>query len=270
MPRRDGYPSDLSDEEWDFTAPYLALLPLDAPQRTHDARAVLNAARYVVKTGVQWDYLPNEFPPAEIVRAQLKRWIDRGCFENLVHDLRELLRLQHGRNAQPSVMILDSRFAISTPESGSRGAYNGHKAKSGSKLHMAVDTMGSLLALLVTAGNVDDREAVFDLCDAVQTLTGEHVEVAFVDQGYTGENAQDDANWSGIELVVVKRPEAVKGFVLLPKRWVVERSFAWVTRFRRLARDFERLPEVFAGLHFLAFGILMLAKFLRGVASPPV
>jgi transposase len=147
---------------------------------------------------------------------------------------------------------------------------------------MAVDTMGSLLALLVTAGNVDDREAVFELCDAVQTLTGEAVAVAFVDQGYTGENAQDDANWSGIELVVVSKPEVVKGFVLLPKRWVRLKpvrcwgksqeggAFAWVTQFRRLARDFERLPQVFAGLHFLVFGILMLAKFLRGVGLPPV
>ena len=123
------------------------------------------------------------------------------------------------------------------------------------------------MALCVSAGNVDDRQAVYDLCESVQEVTGQHVEVMFADQGYTGENVQDDANVNEIDLIVVKRPEAVKGFVLLPKRWVVERSFAWVTRFRRLARDLERLPSVFAGLHWAVFGILMLAKLMRGVVT---
>jgi transposase len=133
---------------------------------------------------------------------------------------------------------------------------------------MAVDTMGSLLSLLVTAGNLDDRKAVLELYDEVQVLMGEQVEVAFVDQGYTGGYVRDAANQRGVELLVVSKPGAVKGFVLLPRRWVVERLFGWVTRFRRLARDFERLPEVFAGLHFLVFGILLLAKFLRGLGTP--
>jgi transposase len=110
MSKRIGYKTDLSDDEWHFTAPYLALIPFDAPQRVHDPREVLNAIRYVVKTGVPWEYLPNEFPPAEIVKAQLQRWLEHHCFENIVHDLRELLRLEANREAQPSHSIVDSRF----------------------------------------------------------------------------------------------------------------------------------------------------------------
>ena len=133
-----------------------------------------------------------------------------------------MLRLRVGKNAYPSTGIIDSRFAISTPESGARGAYNGHKAKSGSKVHAVVDTMGHLLTLVVTAGNVDDRKPVYDLCEQVQELTGDNVLTMFADNGYTGEDVQDDANDNIIKLVVMKKPDAVKGFVLLPIRWVVE------------------------------------------------
>ena len=125
--------------------------------------------------------------------------------------------------------------------------------------------MGHLLALCVTAGNVDDREPVEALCQRVQEQTGEAVRVMFADQNYTGETVLEEAEFEGIDLVVVNRPEGSRGFVLLPKRWVVERSFAWVTRFKRLVRDYERLPGVFAGLHFAAFGILMVAKFVQEV-----
>lgn len=262
---RKTYPSDLTNQEWALIAPYLTLAPLNAPQREHDLREVLNALRWMIRTGAQWRYLPHDFPDWQIVQQQTQRWIDRGCFENLVHDLREMLRLKHGKQAQPSATAVDSRFVPSTPESGHRAAYNGHKAKKGSKLHAVVDTMGHLLALCVTAGNVDDREPVEALCQRVQEQTGEAVRVMFADQNYTGETVLEEAEFEGIDLVVVNRPEGSRGFVLLPKRWVVERSFAWVTRFKRLVRDYERLPGVFAGLHFAAFGILMVAKFVQEV-----
>lgn len=265
---RKTYPSDVTDEEWHLIAPYLALIPLDAPQRDHDPREVFNALRWMIRTGAQWRYLPHDFPDWQVVQQQAQRWIDRGCFENLVHDLREMLRLKQGRDAQPTGSVIDSRFVPSTPESGHRAAYNGHKAKKGSKLHAVVDTIGNLMALCVTAGNVDDRCAVEELCEQVQALTGENVRVMFADQNYSGEAVKDDAEFHGVDLVVVNRPEGSRGFVLLPKRWVVERSFAWVTRFRRLVRDYERLPEVFAGLHFAVFGILMAAKFLKEVVLP--
>ncbi len=127
---------------------------------------------------------------------------------------------------------------------------------------MAVDTLGHLLALYVTPANEQERAQVAHLAEQVQAVTGQSVEVAFVDQGYTGDEPAEAAQEHGIELRVVKYPEAKQGFILLPKRWVVERSFAWASRFRRLARDYERLPETLAGLHFVAFACLMLGRFI--------
>jgi transposase len=259
---RKPYPSDVSDEEWAFVAPYLALVREDAPQRRHDLREVFNALRWLARTGAEWRLLPHDFPRWEAVYQQTRRWLAAGVFETMVHDLRLLLRVAAGRPGQPSAAILDSRTLQSTPESGARAGYDGHKRRKGSKVHAAVDTLGHLLAVHVTPADAQDRAQVDQLSAAVQEVTGETVEVAYVDQGYTGQEPADAAQAHGIRLQVVKLPEAKHGFVLLPKRWVVERGFAWASRFRRLARDYERLPEVLAGLHFVAFACLMLHRLI--------
>jgi transposase len=150
----------------------------------------------------------------------------------------------------------------STPESGARAGYDGHKRRKGSKVHLAVDTLGQLLAVLVTPADQQDRAQVAALAEQIQKATGESVEVAFVDQGYTGDQPAADAQAHGIRLEVVKLPTTRRGFVLLPRRWVVERSFAWMARFRRLARDYERLSETLAALHFVAFAILLAHRFV--------
>ena len=170
------------------------------------------------------------------------------------------MRLSEGRASEPTAAILDSRTLRSTPESGHRGGYDGHKGKKGSKVHAAVDTLGHLLALRVSPANEDDRQEVRKLCEEIQRVTGEKVELAYVDQGYTGERALGFAAEEGIRLEVVKHEEAKRGFVLLPRRWVVERDFAWASRFRRLVKDYERLPETVAGLHFVAFVCLFLQQ----------
>lgn len=260
--KRKRYPSDVTDEEWDFVAPYLVLMRDDAPQREYELRDVFDALRWIVRTGSPWRYLPGDFPPWEAVYQQGQRWMAAGAFESMVHDLRELVRLAAGRKAQPSAAILDSRTLQSSPESGGRAGYDGAKRKKGSKVHAAVDTLGNLLALRVTPANEQDRQQVKQLAQEVQKVTGHSVELAYVDQGYTGEQAAQDAARKGIELEVVKLPEAKRGFVLLPRRWVVERSFGWLARFRRLSRDYERLPKTLIGIHFLVFACLLLAKFL--------
>jgi transposase len=259
-PTRKPYPSDVSDEEWAFVAPYLTLMTEAAPQRRHDLREVFNGLRYVVKTGAPWRWLPNDLPPWEAVYQQSRRWRRAGVLEAIVHDLRALLRLAAGRPPEPTAVILDGRTLQSTPESGARAGYDGHKRKKGSKTHAAVDTLGHLLALYVTPASEQERAQVKQLAAAVQEATGQTVELAYVDQGYTGDEPAADAAAHGIRLEVVKHPEAKRGFVLLPRRWVVERSFAWATRFRRLAKDYERLPETLAGLHFVAFACLMLHR----------
>jgi transposase len=185
----------------------------------------------------------------------------------MVNDLRVLLREHAGRNAQPSAMILDSRTLQSTPESGARAGYDGAKRRKGAKVHAAVDPLGHLLALHVTPADEQDRAQVERLAQAVQEITGQSVTPAYVDQGYTGETTQQGAHTHGIELEVVKHTEAERGFVLLPRRWVVERSFAWAARFRRLARDYERLAQTLAGFHYLAFACLMLHKIIPIIAS---
>jgi transposase len=254
------YPTDCSEEEWAFVAPYLTLLPEDAGQRRHDLRAVFDALRWLLRAGAPWRLLPGDFPPWHAVYDQARRWIAAGVFEAMVHDLRAILRLSQGRTPAPSAAVLDARTLQSTPESGARAGYDGAKRRRGSKVHAAVDTLGHLLALHVTPATADDRAEVGRLTAAVQEATGESVTLAYVDQGYTGERPAEAARANGIALEVVRLPEAKRGFVLLPRRWVVERSFAWAARFRRLARDYERLPDTLAGLHLVAFATLMLTK----------
>lgn len=256
------YPSDIENAEWEFVSPYLVLISLESPQRKYDLREVFNALRYVVRTGIAWRYLPDSFPPWEAVYQQTLRWIDAGVFEDIVDDLRELLRVAAGKEKQPSAVIYDGQTLQSTVESGHRAGYDGAKKKNGTKVHMAVDTLGYLLALVVTPANEQERDQVAELSRQVQGITGNNVELAWVDQGYTGPDAFEAAKQEGIELSVVSLPRAKKGFVLLPRRWVVERSFAWKNRFRRLSRDYERLPEIVAGLHFVVFGCLMLTRLL--------
>jgi transposase len=266
---RKPYPTDVSDEEWAFVAPYVALVREDAPQRRYDLREVFNALRWIVRAGAPWRLLPTNFPPWPAVYQQTRRWLGAGVFETMAHDLRMLLREAAERMPQPRAVIFDSRTVQSTPESGAGAGYDGHKKRKGRKTHAAVDTLGHLLALVVTPANAQNREQVAALAAAVQAATGETVEVGFVDQGYTGAQAETTAAEQGIRLEVVKLPAAKRGFVLLPRRWVVERSFAWATRFRRLAKDYERLPDTVAGLHFVAFACLMLHRLLTLAAQSP-
>ena len=260
---RKAYPSDVSDEEWEFVVPYLTLMKGDAPQRTHSLRELFDALRWFVRAGCPWRMLPNDLPPWTAVQQQALRWTRAGCFEAMAHDLRAVVRLLHERAENPTAVVLDGRTLQSSPESGARAGYDGYKRKKGSKVHIAVDTLGNLLALAVTPANEQERAQVGELAAQVQEATGQSVELAWVDQGYTGKKPVQAATAHGIQLEVVKLAAAKRGFVLLPRRWVVERSFAWLARFRRLSRDYERLPTTLAGLHWLAFGCLLLSNLFK-------
>ena len=260
---RKAYPTEVSDEEWEIVVPYLTLIREDAAQRVYALRELFDAARWMVKAGCPWRLSPNDLPPWTAVQQQGERWRKAGCFEAMVHDLRELLRLLQERNPRPTAAIFDGRTLQSSPESGGRAGDDGHKRKKGSKVHVAVDTLGNLLAVLVTPANAQERAQVGELAKQVQAATQRSVHLAYVDQGYTGEKAADAAAEQGIELKVVKLAQAKRGFVLLPRRWVVERSFAWLARFRRLSRDYERLPTTLAGLHWLAFSCLLLSNLFK-------
>jgi transposase len=178
----------------------------------------------------------------------------------MVMDLRSMVRFASGRQGQPSAVVLNGRTLQSSCESGPRSCHDGYKRKRGSKVHMAVDTLGHRQVVHVTPANEQKRTQVSELCEAVQAVTGHTVELAWADQGYMGQQPRQYAQACGIELQVVKLAEAKKDCVLLPKCWVVENSFTWAARFRQLAKDYERLPNVLSGLHFLVFAILILPK----------
>ena len=189
--RKSGYDSDVSDEEWEFCAPYLVLMKEEAPQREHSLREVFNAVRYMARAGCPWRMIPNDFAPWHTVYQQTQRWMKAGSFEAMTHDLRKLLRVLLAKDARPNAAILDARTLQSTPESGSRAGYDGHKKRKGSKVHAAVDTLGHLLALKITAANEQERNQVADLASDLQEVTGNNVKLAYVDQGYTGESASE-------------------------------------------------------------------------------
>ncbi len=258
---RKSYPSDVTDAEWEFVLPYLTLMREDAPQREYPLRELFNALRYVIKTGCQWRFLPHDFPPWTAVYQQARRWTEARAFEQAAHDLRAMIRLTQERGPHPTAVVMDGRTLQSTPESGGRAGFDGHKKKQGSKVHIAVDTLGHLLALITTPANEQERAQVAALAEEVQARCGQSVQIAFVDQGYTGEGAALAAQQQGIRLEVVKHTEAKRGFVLLPRRWVVERTLGWLGRFRRLARDYERLTETLQSWHWVAALVLFLQNY---------
>jgi transposase len=234
MARRP-YPSDVSDEAWGLVAPYPTRITADAPQRAQSLWEVFNGLRWIVRAGAAWRLMPHDVPPWHTVYQQSQRGLKAGVSDAIVQELRAVLRLAPGRTAEPSAALFDSRTRQATCESGTRAGDDSAKRRRGSKVHLAVETLGHLWALHVTAANEQDRSQVHTLAAQVQAVTGDAVALAFVDQGYTGTQAAQDAQAHHRQREVVKLPEAKKGFVLLPRRWVVERSNAWAARFRRWA-----------------------------------
>jgi transposase len=263
----------VSDEEWAFVVPYLTLRAPDALPRKHALREVFNGVRYrdLVRTGAPWRSLPTNFSPWPAVDQQARRWRDAGCFAALTHDLRMLLRARKGRAPQPTATMLDARACCNRVRRVGRGPAT--TAISGARAPRCLacggrDVGASAGPLGVTPANEDERTQVATLAEQVQAVPGAYVASAFVDQGYTGEDVAHVAEAQGIPLPVVSLPAAKRGFVLLPRRWLVERFFAWTARFRRLARDDARLPQVLAGLHFLAVASLMLHQLIQLYSSP--
>src|SRR5579884_3823791 len=173
---RKPYPSDVSDDEWAFVAPYVTLMTENAPQREHSLREVFNGLRYVVRTGAQWRAMPHDLPPWYTVYQQTQRWLIAGVFEAIVDDLRRLLREIAQRMPEPRAVIFDGRTVQSTPESGADAGWDGAKRRKGRKMHIAVDTLGHLLAVVVSAANEQERALVAELAQQVQEITGESVE----------------------------------------------------------------------------------------------
>jgi putative transposase len=263
---RKPYPSDLVDQEWALLAPELPpAVPAGAP-RTTDLREVVNAILYRLHNGCTWRALPHDLPPEGTVRDYFHRWRRCGLWEKLNDILRRRVRKAEGRDEEPSAAIIDSQSAKGTRTSGTKGYDAGKKVK-GTKRHLLVDTLGLLLCVVVHAANIQDREGAKLVLNKARGLFPS-LRLIWADGGYAGKLIEWTLRACSWVLEIVKRSEQAKGWVLLPRRWVVERTFGWLSQCRALARDYEFHPETSEALIQVAMIHLMLRRLAK--AGTPV
>lgn len=238
---RRTYPSDLTDREWGEIQPHLPVNRAVPKNIQHSKREILDAILYIDRTGIQWEFLPHDFPPWKTVYDYFVRWRDDGTFERIADALRRKLRALEGRDEEPTLGILDSQSRQTTEVGGTKGFDAGKKVK-GRKRHILVDILGCVLAVFVTAASVQDRNTLRMVLREVQ-YTVPSLEKILVDGGYRGPELAAVASEFDIPIEVVMRSDDAKGFQVIPKRWVVERTFGWLNRYRRLSKEYDRNPE---------------------------
>ena len=260
------YPTDLNDTQWLKIQPYLPAESQTGRPREHSWRVILNSIFYILQSGCSWRMLPSDLPPWQTVYHYFRLWRKDGLWERLNQELREKVRQRrHKKKSQPSATVLDSQ-SIKTSEGGLECGFDAGKKITGRKRHTLVDTLGLLMKVVVTAGNVQDRDGAKLLLEdlAEQGELIQRLELIWADGGYRRTLISWVEETFGWKLEIVEKPKGQVGFQVLPKRWVVERTFAWLIRQRRLARDYERLPETSEAFIYVA----MIRLMLRRLAKP--